>query len=54
MDSVFTARPAAISTFSISTVSVLPPAATSRVTLSLPTVAFCTCAPASTVIPRFR
>ena len=54
MDSVFTARPAAISTFSTSTVSVLPPASTSSVTLSFPTVAFFTLAPASTVIPRFR
>ena len=53
MASVFTARPAAMSTFSTSTVSVLPPAATSRVTLSLATVAFFTWAPASTVIPRF-
>ena len=42
MSSVFTARPAAISTFSTSTVSVLPPASTSSVTLSLPTVAFFT------------
>ena len=54
MDSVFTARPAAISTFSTSTVSVLPPASTSSVTLSLATVAFFTLAPASTVMPRFR
>ena len=54
MPSVFTARPAAISTFSASTVSFFPPASTSSVTLSLPTVALVTLAPASTVIPRFR
>ncbi len=52
--SVFTARPAAISTFSTSTVSVLPPASTVSVTPSLRTSAFSTFAPASTVMPRFR
>ena len=53
MDSVLTARPAAISTFSTSSVSFLPPASNSSVTLSAATVALVTLAPAMVVIPRF-
>jgi len=50
---VFTARPAAISTTAASTVCLAPPASTSSTTLSLPTFALVTLAPAITSMPRF-
>ena len=53
IDSVLTARPAAIRTFSTSTDSFLPAVSSSSVTLSAATVAFVTLAPAYTAMPRF-
>ena len=53
MDSVLTARPAAISTFSTSSVSFFPPASSSSLTDVGATVALVTLAPAIVVIPRF-
>ena len=53
MDSVLTARPAAIRTFSTWSVSFLPPASLER-HAGRATVALVTFAPAMVVIPRFR
>jgi len=53
MSSVFTARPAAISTAVASTFCLAPLTSTSSTTLSFPTVAFVSFAPASTSMPRF-
>ena len=53
MFSVFTARPAAIRTFSATTFSAFPATSNSSVTSEVPTVALRTLAPAITAMPRF-